>query len=80
MDKKTIVVDMDNDYLKALMKSFHQFLIEECTGSINAELRLAEKLKAAKLLHHEEILELRKRPYFGRFNAGNVELIFKAKE
>lgn len=80
-EKVQIVVDMDNAYLKSLIKSFHQFLIEEATGAMNADLRLDDKLKAARALYEDERIELRNgMNYFGRFNAGNVELIFKLKE
>lgn len=79
--KHKIVVDMDNDYLKALLKSIHQFLIEESTGSINADLRLQAKIEAAKTLYPDEMIALRNgRNYFGKFNTGNVELIFNVKE
>ena len=52
-EKEQIVVDMNNDYLKAVIKSFHQFLIEEATGAMNADLRLEEKLKAARTLFEQ---------------------------
>ena len=80
-EKEQIVVDMNNDYLKAVIKSFHQFLIEEATGAMNADLRLEEKLKAARTLFEQERFDLKNgNNYCGRFNAGNVELIFNAKE
>lgn len=79
--KEQIIIDMDNDYLKAVIKSFHQFLIEESIGAMNADLRLVDKLKAARMLYEHERLDLKtKTPHFGRFNAGNVELIFNVKE
>lgn len=80
-NKEQIVVDMNNDYLKAVIKSFHQFLIEEATGAMNADLRLEDKLKAARTLYEHERIALKNGTnHFGRFNAGNVELIFNVTE
>ena len=75
--KKTVVpVDMSNDYARALVKTLQQFLVEECTGQVYAELRLAKKLEAIKNAFSEDRSRLRNRKYPISLNTENTELVF----
>ena len=74
--KTKIVVPIDNDYVKSVFRVFNQFLIEEATGCINAELRLQRDLNHARELYRNERRALCTGSYFGRYTEMNTELLF----
>ena len=78
--KERIEIDFEHDYVKALFKAFHQFLIEDFTGKAFSETRLKAKIEGIRLLYHEEAEAMRKPQYFGSCTEENVELIFMNKE
>ena len=80
--KECIVVDLENAYVKSVIKAFNQFMIEEVTGQcIAADIRLSGKLEAARLLFKEEREALRKGVVrFGKWDCSNVCLTFKGEE
>ena len=48
-----------NPYLYALRKSFYEFLVEETRGHLFSDLRLKNKIEAARLLFPEARMNLR---------------------
>ena len=48
-----------NIYVFSIMKAIREFLVEESKATIYSEIRLADKLKAARMLFSENRLELR---------------------
>lgn len=74
--KHHLVIPTENGYVKSVFAAFYQFLIEEATGCVYADLRLKNALDAARNLYSDERKALRTRPYFGNFNQTNTELLF----
>lgn len=75
--KKTVVpIDMSNDYARALVKTLQQFLIEECTGQVYAELRLAKKLEAIREVFPDDRARLCRGHYPITLTTEDTELIF----
>ena len=79
--KHLIQIDLNNDYVKAIIKSFHQFLIEESADYCNSELRLNDKIKAARELFGEEKRALSNGMvgFSSRRDTENTELLFTLK-
>ena len=42
-ESETIIIDIDNPYVKGLIKAMNEFMIEEASGCIYTELRLKNK-------------------------------------
>lgn len=52
MENKNI--NIDNPYLFSIVKAMQEFLMEEMKGYISSELRLMNKIEAARKLFPEE--------------------------
>ena len=52
---------INNLYAISLFKAFKEFLVEEVSGNICSELRLAKKIEAARTLFPEHRRDLRKK-------------------
>lgn len=48
-------IDVNNEFVKAVLKSTYQYIIDEINGYSNADIRLSKKIAAAKLLHSDEL-------------------------
>jgi hypothetical protein len=47
-------VIVENDYLRAIMNAFGDFIQEEAAGNIYSELRLMKRIEAARQLYPQE--------------------------
>lgn len=47
-------INIDNPYLFSIVKAMQEFLMEEMKGYISSELRLMNKIEAARKLFPEE--------------------------
>lgn len=45
MERKQIIIDMNNPYVVALLKAFETFVLEECAGCISTEERLNQYIE-----------------------------------
>lgn len=76
-NREKIILDMNNDYIKAVIKLFNQFFIEEATGMMNADLRLQHNIVALQKIYRDERLALRdEKNRFGKWDSSNVDLKF----
>lgn len=83
MNKKQVIVDMNNPYVKALIKSFETFMLEECDGFLSTEERLIISIKKARILFESERMELIQKsalPAFEAITTTRYQLIFNKRD
>ena len=76
-NKIPLMVPKDNEYIKALVKAFNQFIIDECTGAYSMR-GFTDTFEAAKTLFPEEKqkIKMKNRNPFAQYTTYNTEVIF----